>query len=56
MIEVQDIPEEKLDAIECQSGNVEVQWNNTKKCMLNTMSEMVGKVGRKVTDYTSNDQ
>jgi hypothetical protein len=27
---VQDNLKEKLDAIECESGNVEVQWNNIK--------------------------
>jgi hypothetical protein len=26
--------EEKLGAIKCESGNVEVQWNNIKKCVL----------------------
>jgi hypothetical protein len=25
--------EEKLGAIESESGNVEVQWNNFKKCV-----------------------
>ena len=27
---VQDTLKEKLGAIECESGNVEVQWNNIK--------------------------
>jgi hypothetical protein len=31
-----------------QNGNVEIQWNNIKKCMLDTMSDLVGKVYRKV--------
>jgi type I site-specific restriction endonuclease len=31
-----------------QTGNVEMQWNNVKKCMLDTMSDLVGKVYRKV--------
>jgi hypothetical protein len=44
---VQDSPEEKLDAIEYKSENVEVQWNNIKKCVLNTMSGLVGKVERR---------
>jgi hypothetical protein len=45
--EVHDSPEEKLRAIKCESGNVEVQWNNTKKCVLDTMSDLVGKVKRR---------
>jgi hypothetical protein len=39
--------EEKLGAIKCESGNVEVQWNNIKKCVLDIMSDLVGKVDRK---------
>jgi hypothetical protein len=39
--------EEKLGAIKCESGNVEVQWNNIKKCELDTMSDLVGKVERR---------
>jgi hypothetical protein len=46
---VHDSLEEKLDAINCESGNVEVQWNNIKKCMLDTMSDLVGKVERRAT-------
>jgi hypothetical protein len=45
--EVQDNLEEKLCAIESESGNVEVQWNNTKKCVLDTVSDLVGKVVRR---------
>jgi hypothetical protein len=41
---VQDILEEKFGAIGCESGNVEVQWNNIKKCVLDTISDLVGKV------------
>ena len=41
---VQNILEEKLGAIECESGNAEVQWKNTKKCVLDTISDLVGKV------------
>jgi hypothetical protein len=36
---VQDTLEEKPSAIKCESGNVEVQWNNSKKCVLRTMSD-----------------
>jgi len=43
---VQDILEEKLGVIECDSGNIEVQWNNIKKCVLDTISDLVGKVER----------
>jgi hypothetical protein len=32
--DVQDSLEEKLDAIKYKSGNVEVQWNNIKKYVL----------------------
>jgi hypothetical protein len=42
----------KLGAIGCDSGNVEVQWNDIKECVLNTISDLVGKV----EDYTGNDQ
>jgi hypothetical protein len=44
---VQDSLEEKLGAIKCESRNVEVQWNNMKKCVLNTMSDLVGKFERR---------
>jgi hypothetical protein len=45
---VRDSLEEKLGAIKCESGNVEVQWNNITKCVLDTMSDLVGKVERRV--------
>ena len=38
--------EEIFGAIECECGNVEVQWNNVKKCVLDTRSDLVGKVDR----------
>jgi type I site-specific restriction endonuclease len=41
---VQDTLEGKLGAIECDSENVEVQWNNIKECVLDTLSDLVGKV------------
>ena len=41
---VQDIQEEKFGAIGCDSGNVEVQWNNIKECVLDSISDLVGKV------------
>ena len=41
---MQDILEGKLGAIECDSGDVEVQWNNMKECVLDTLSDLVGKV------------
>jgi hypothetical protein len=41
---VQDTLEEQLSAIKCESGNVEVQWNNIKKSVLDTASDLVGKV------------
>jgi len=40
---VQDTVEEKLGAVGCESGNVEVQWDNIKECVLDTISDVVGK-------------
>ena len=31
-----------------QNGNVKMKWNNIEKCMLDTMSDLVEKVYRKV--------
>ena len=44
---VQDTLERKLGAIECDSGNVEVHWNNTKECVLDALSDLVGKVEKR---------
>jgi hypothetical protein len=44
---VQDALEEKIGATNCESGMVEVQWNNIKKCVLDTTSDLVGKVKRR---------
>jgi hypothetical protein len=44
---VQDTREEKLGAMGCESGNVEVQWNNIKECVLDTISDLVGKVEKR---------
>jgi hypothetical protein len=41
---VQNILEEKLGAIEGESGNAEVQWKNIKEWVLDTISDLVGKV------------
>jgi hypothetical protein len=41
---MQDTLEEKLSVIKCDGGNVEVQWNNIKECVLDTLSDLVGKV------------
>jgi hypothetical protein len=43
---VQDTLEEKLRATERERRNMEPQWNNIKKCVLGTMSELVVKVRR----------
>jgi hypothetical protein len=40
---VPDNIEEKIGAIECDSGNVKVQWNNVKECVLDTISDLFGK-------------
>ena len=44
---VQDTLEGKLSAIECDSGNVEVQWNNIQERVLDTLSDLVGKVEKR---------
>jgi len=44
---VQDTLEEKLGATGCDSGNVEVQWNNIKECVLDTISDLLGKVNKR---------
>jgi hypothetical protein len=44
---VQDTLEGKLSVIQCDSGNVEVQWNNTRECVLDTLSDVVGKVEKR---------
>jgi hypothetical protein len=44
---VQDTLEEKLGAIGSESGNVEVQWNNIKECVLDTISDLVGNVEKR---------
>jgi hypothetical protein len=49
--EVHDSIEENLSSIKCESGNVEVQWNNIKKCVLDTMSDLVGKVERRARSH-----
>jgi hypothetical protein len=47
---VQDTLEEKLGAIGCDSGNVEVQLNNIKECALDTISDLVGKVEKRLRE------
>jgi len=44
---VQITLEEKLGAIECESENAEVQWKNIKECVLDTISDLVGKVEKR---------
>ena len=44
---MQDTLEEKLGAIECESGNADVQWKNIKECVLDTISDLVGKVEKR---------
>jgi hypothetical protein len=44
---VQGTLEGKLGAIGCDSENVEVQWNNIKECVLDTVSDVVGKVEKR---------
>jgi hypothetical protein len=44
---VQESLEEKLCAGDCMDRNVEGQLNNIKKCLLDTMSDCVGKVEKR---------
>jgi hypothetical protein len=44
---VQESLEEKLRAGGCVNRNVEGQWNNIKKCLLDTMSDCVEKVEKR---------
>jgi len=44
---VQVTLEEKLEEIRCDSGNVEVQWNTIKECVLDTISDLFGKVEKR---------
>ena len=44
---VQNIIEKKLGAIKCESGNAEVQCKNIKECVLDTISDVVGKVEKR---------
>ena len=55
---MQDILEEKLGAVECESGNAEMQWKNIKECVLDPISDLVDKVeeSKRTMDYTGNDQ
>jgi len=55
---VPDTLEEKLGAIEREGGYMEVQWNNIKKCVLDTRVSWLQKSEQtyKAIDYTGNDQ
>jgi hypothetical protein len=44
---VQDTVEEELGAIGSESGNIKVQWNNIYECVLDTVSDLVGKVEKR---------
>jgi hypothetical protein len=44
---VRDTLEGKLGTIECDSGNVEGQWNNINECVLDILSDLVGKVEKR---------
>ena len=44
---VYDTLEEKICAIECENRSAEVQLNNIKECMLDTNSDLVGKVEKR---------
>jgi len=44
---VQDTLEAKFGAIVCESVNAEVRWKNIKECLLDTISDFVGKVEKR---------
>jgi hypothetical protein len=44
---VQESLEEKLRTGDCVNSNVEGQWNNIKKCLLDAMSDCMGKVEKR---------
>ena len=44
---MQDTLEEKLCSTECESGNAEVNLNNIKECILDTINDLVGKVEKR---------
>jgi hypothetical protein len=46
---VQDAVGEKIGAVECEIRNVEVRWNNIKKCALATVKNLVEKVERRAS-------
>ena len=44
---MQDTLEEKLGAMGCESRNVDVQWNDRKECVLDSISDLVGKIEKR---------
>ena len=44
---MQDTLEEKFGLFECEGMSAEVQWKNTKECVLNNISDLVGKVKKR---------
>jgi hypothetical protein len=36
-----------IGAVGCEGGNVEVQWSNIKECVLDTVGDLVGEVGKR---------
>jgi hypothetical protein len=44
---VQESLEEILRAGDCVNRNMERQWNNIRKCLLDTMSDCVGEVEKR---------
>jgi hypothetical protein len=47
---------EKLGTIDCESGNAEVQWNNIKECVLDTIGDLVGKVEKRARKPPHHDK
>jgi hypothetical protein len=48
---VQDAVEEKLSAVECDNGNAEVQWKNIKECVIDIISDLVGRLRREQENH-----
>ena len=48
---MQDTLEENFGAFECEIGDVEVQWNNIRKGVADTTSDLLVKVERATREH-----
>jgi len=51
MTQVQYTVQEKFGALKYKNGNLEAQWTNIKKYVLDTTGDLVMKVDRRITQY-----